>query len=299
MLETTFMCLNAHAGLMLHDPPLSIRDWDGTPDDLWDRAVELTKIAGGLPAFQNDEIIITQLMNSGVSLEDARNYAIVGCVEPASPGNSFPCCGGTGAASFLNLPQALLLALNNGVHPLTGKQVGPRTGDLSTFGSFEELKEAYVTQVHHFVDWHVTLTNMCELINRQYMPLPLLSAVMEPCIERGLDVLAGGAKYNSIGTAGVGTGNVADALAAVKKLVFEEGRYTGARTSSKRYGPANWEGKEALRNEVMNHAPQYGNDDPYVDELARWSTSVFTARLNGSTGPRGPYRAGSGRWQCT
>ncbi len=288
--DVSFMCLNAHAGLMLHDPPLSIRIWDGTPDDLWDRAVELTKIAGGLPAFQNDEIIITQLMNSGVSLEDARNYAIVGCVEPASPGNSFPCCGGTGAASFLNLPQALLLALNNGVHPLTGKQVGPRTGDLSTFGSFEELKEAYVTQVHHFVDWHVTLTNMCELINRQYMPLPLLSAVMEPCIERGLDVLAGGAKYNSIGTAGVGTGNVADALAAVKKLVFEEGRYTGAdlleaiRT--------NWEGKEALRNEVMNHAPQYGNDDPYVDELARWSTSVFTARLNGSTGPRGPYRAG-------
>ena len=222
--DVSFMCLNAHAGLMLHDPPLSIRIWDGTPDDLWDRAVELTKIAGGLPAFQNDAAHYPQLMNSGVSLEDARNYAIVGCVEPASPGNSFPCCGGTGAASFLNLPQALLLALNNGVHPLTGKQVGPGTGDLSTFRSFEELKEAYVTQVHHFVDWHVTLTNMCELINRQYMPLPLLSAVMEPCIERGLDVLAGGAKYNSIGTAGVGTGNVADALAAVKKLVFEEGR---------------------------------------------------------------------------
>jgi formate C-acetyltransferase len=113
---------------------------------------------------------------------------------------------------------------------------------------------------------------------------------MEPCVERGMDVLAGGAKYNSIGTAGVGTSNVADTLAVIKKFVFEDKKYTGAELLEAIR--SNWEGKEALRNEIMTGAPKYGNDDPYVDELARWSTSVFTERLNESWGPRGPYLAG-------
>ena len=143
------MCLNAQESLMLHEPSLSIRIWDGTPDALWNRAIEVTKIVGELPAFQNDEIIIPQLMNTGVSLEDARNYAIVGCVEPASAGNCFPCCGGNGSASFLNLSKALLLAINNGVNPMNSKQADPATGDLSTFKTFDEVKEAYVKQVHN------------------------------------------------------------------------------------------------------------------------------------------------------
>ncbi len=288
--DVSFMCLDAQENLMLHEPSLSIRIWDGTPDELWKRAVEVTKVVGGLPAFQNDEIIIPQLIRTGVSLEDARNYAIVGCVEPAAAGNCFPCCGGNGSASFLNLPQALLLAINNGVNPMNGTQAGLPTGDLSTFKSFEEVKEAYVKQIHHFVDWHVTITNLCEVVNRDRMPLPLLSAVMEPCVERGKDVLAGGAKYNSTGCAGVGTGNVADALAAIKKFVFEEKKYTGAELLEAIR--ENWEGKEMLRSEILTGAPKYGNDDPYVDELARWSTSVFTERMNDSHGPRGPFLAG-------
>lgn len=288
--DISFMCLDAQESLMLHEPSLSIRTWDGTPDELWDRAVEVTKVVGGLPAFQNDEIIIPQLIHTGVSLEDARNYAIVGCVEPASAGNCFPCCGGNGSASFLNLPEALLLALNDGVNPMNGVRAGLPTGDLASFASFDEVKEAYVTQVRHFTDWHVTITNLCELVNRDRMPLPLLSAVMEPCIERGRDVLAGGAKYNSTGTAGVGTSNVADALAAIKKLVFEDRTHTGAELlgAIRR----NWEGHEVLRTTVLTQVPKYGNDDPYVDELARWATSVFTERLNDSYGPRGPYLAG-------
>ena len=164
------------------------------PDELWNKAIEVTKLVGGMPSFQNDEIIIPQLINSGVSLEDARNYAIVGCVEPASPGNSFPCSGGAGAPSFFNLPQALLLALNNGINPMNDKQAGLKTGDLSTFKTFDEVKEAYIKQVQYFVDWHVTLTNTCETVTRQVASAPLLSCVIEPCVERGLDVLAGGAK---------------------------------------------------------------------------------------------------------
>jgi len=288
--DITFMCLDATLNLMFHDPPLSIRIHDGTPDALWNKAIEVTKHIGGMPSFQNDEVIIPQLLHCGMSLEEARNYAIVGCVEPSSPGISFPCCGGGGAPSFLNLPQCLQLAINNGVNPSNGKQAGLPTGDLTTYRTFEELKEAYVKQVEHFVDWHVTLTNTCETIEKQQVPVPLMSSVIEDCVEKGLDVLAGGARYNSVGTAGVGTANVADALMTIKKYVYDDKKYSGAQLVEAMR--ANWEGREAMRNELVNGAPRYGNDDKEVDELARWSTSVFTERINKSTGTRGPFRAG-------
>ncbi len=288
--ELSFMCLDAQANLSFHEPALSIRIWDGTPDELWQRAIEVTKVLGGLPSFQNDEIIILQLINRGMNLEDARNYAIVGCVEPTSPGNEFPCCAGTGAGPFINLPQCLLLAINNGVNPMNGKQVGPATGDLSMFNSFDEVKAAYVKQVHFFTDWYVTITNTWEILNQQIMPLPLLSCVFEPCVERGLDVTAGGANYNSTGCAGVGASNVADALATIKKFVFDDQNYSGAELLEAIR--TNWEGKETLRSEIIHQAPKFGNDDPYVDELARWAMSVFSHHMNEATGPRGQYKAG-------
>jgi pyruvate formate-lyase/glycerol dehydratase family glycyl radical enzyme len=288
--DITYMCLDATKNLMFHEPPLSIRIWNGTPDELWNKAIEVTKVIGGMPSFESDEVIIPGMLNNGTTLEDARNYAIVGCVEPSSPGISFPCCGGGGAPSFVNLPQCLVLALNNGVNPANGKQCGPKTGDLAGFKTFEEVKEAYVKQINHFVDWHVTLINMCETITLKYAPAPLLSMVVDDCVEKGLDVLAGGAKYNSIGTAGVGTANVADALMAIKHFVFDLKKYTGAQLLEA--VRTNWEGQETLRTEIMNGASKYGNDEPEVDELARWSTSVFTTRINESMGPRGPYHAG-------
>jgi pyruvate formate-lyase/glycerol dehydratase family glycyl radical enzyme len=288
--DITYMCLDATRNLMFHEPPLSIRIWNGTPDELWNKAVEVTKVIGGMPSFQNDEIIIPGFLNLGMSLEDARGYAIVGCVEPSIPGQSFPCCGAGGAPSFVNLPQCLELALNNGVNPANGVQAGLKTGDLATFKTFEEVKEAYVKQVHYFVDWHVTLTNTVETITARYAPAPLLSMVIDDCVEKGKDVLQGGAKYNSIGTAGVGTANVADALMAIKHFVFDSKKYTGAQLLEAIR--TNWAGKEALRNELMTGALKYGNNEPEVDELARWSTSVFTTRINQSMSPRGPYHAG-------
>lgn len=288
--DLSFMCLDATAKLDYHEPALTVRIWNGTPDEFWNRTIEVTKLGYGMPAIFNDEIIIPQLINRGFSLEDARNYAIVGCVEPDSPGNSYPRCGGPGSGTLFNLPQCLLLAINNGVNPLTGEQVGPATGDLASFKSFKEAQEAYVKQVEYFVGWYVTLTNTWSVIVEQSMPMPLVSCVMEPCVERGIDVTAGGAKYNYYGISGVGTSNVADALAVIKELVFEDKKYSGAELLEAIR--TNWEGKEPLRSEVTNKVPKYGNDNPYVDELARWATSVFSKIVNSSTGPGGPYTAG-------
>jgi pyruvate formate-lyase/glycerol dehydratase family glycyl radical enzyme len=288
--ELSFMCLDATAKLDYHEPALTVRIWNGTPDDFWNKVIEVTKLGYGMPAIFNDEIIIPQLIHRGMDLEDARNYAIVGCVEPDSPGNSYPRCGGPGSGTLLNLPQCLLLAVNNGVNPMTNEQVGPETGDLSSFTSFDEVKDAYVKQVEYFVDWYVTLTNMWDIVARQVMPMPLVSCVMEPCVERGIDVTAGGAKYNSYGITGVGTSNVADAFTVIKKIIFEDKKFSGAELLEAIR--INWEGKEVLRNEIINGAPKYGNDDPYVDELARWATSVFCNRVNNSIGPSGPYTAG-------
>ena len=169
--ELSFMCLDATANLDYHEPALTVRTWNETPDEFWKKTIEVTKLGMGMPAIFNDEVIIPQLINRGMSLEDARNYAIVGCVEPASPGNSYPRCGGPGSGSFINLPQCLLLAINNGVNPLTNEQVGPATGDLSSFRSFDEVKDAYVKQIEYFTGWYVTLTNMWETIIRQFVPM--------------------------------------------------------------------------------------------------------------------------------
>lgn len=288
--ELSYICLDATANVKLHQPSLSIRIWNGTPDELWVKAIEVKKQGLGMPAFYNDEVIIPALLNRGRELADARDYAIVGCVEPGCQGFEYGWSGGTGDAPFFSLPACLELAINNGVNLLTGEQAGPATGDLASFKSFEEVKEAYVKQTQYFVDHFSVITNVVDLAHMQLAPLPILSCGMEPCVKRGVDVAAGGAKYNSTGTAGVGVSNTADALAAIKKFVFDDKKYSGAELLSAL--KTNWEGREALRSEIIAGTPGYGNDDPYVDELARWAAGVYCKLTEECTGPRGPYSPG-------
>ncbi|MBP8983729.1 MAG: glycyl radical protein [Coprothermobacter sp.] len=288
--ELSYMCLDATMNVKLHQPSISVRIWNGTPDELWYKAIQVTKQGLGMPAFYNDEVIIPALLNRGRELEDARDYAIVGCVEPACQGFEYGWCGGTGDAPFFSLPACLELAINNGVNMLTGVKSGPATGDLASFSSFDEVKEAYVKQVQYFVDHFAVITNVGDLANMQLVPLPVLSCAMEPCVEKGVDVSAGGAKYNCTGTAGVGVSNVADALSAIKKFVFDEKKYSGAELLSALR--SNWEGQEALRNEIITSAPSYGNNDAYVDDLARWAAGVYCKLTEECSGPRGPYSPG-------
>ncbi len=305
----TYMCLQCSGRLVLHDPPVALRVHKNMPDALWEAAIETNKICGGVPSMENDEVIIPALMDRGLPIESARNYCAVGCVEPGGCGDEWCACGGTGGGDFFNMVNALMVGINNGANPLprrdwfTGKQAppkqtGPATGYLRDMTSFDQVLEAYRQQVEFFVKLHIALTNNFEYIARQYMPLPVVSATMEGCMEKGADVMWGGAKYNSTGIAGVGIGNLADSLQMIKHLCFDE--------KTRRCTPAelhdallnNWEGYEDLYRYVKNEAPHYGNGDPEADAWVRWASDVFAEAVKKGSGPRGNHWS-AGLWPVT
>jgi len=292
----TYMMLQSAGRLVLHDPPLDLRIHKGTPDELWEAALETTKIAGGVPAFENDDVIIPALLDRGMSPEDANNYSLIGCVEPAGTGNSWPACCGTGGEGYWNMANAFLHAINNGYNPMPGPDGKPRpqtglpTGYLYEMETFEDVKEAVKKQFAYFINWQVTLTNSFEYVAAEHMPQPLASATIDGCLEKGMDVMKGGAKYNSTGIAGVGIGTVTDCLAAIKYLVYDKKIVTARELYDALM--TNWEGKEDLRQFILNECPHYGNGNPYADELAAWVSDLFAECVTAASGPRGPYTAG-------
>lgn len=292
----TFMMLQSSGRLLLHDPPQSLRIHKGTPPELWDAAIETTRIAGGVPTFQNDDVIIPALMARGLPLESARNYCLIGCVEPQGCGDEWACPGGNGTESFFNLLNAFLLAINDGHNPMPAPdgsregRVGLPTGYLYEMETFDEVLDAVRQQIEYFVGWHISLVNTWEMVASEHMQLPLLSATVDGCMESGRDVMKGGARYNSTGNAAIAIGNIADSLAVVKHLVYEE-RSVSARELYDAI-MADWEGHEELRQRILNEAPHYGNDNPDVDCFARWATDVYGDAVNAATGPRGRWAAG-------
>ncbi|SHH97253.1 formate C-acetyltransferase [Sporobacter termitidis DSM 10068] len=297
--KVTYMMLQCMARLVLHDPPQSLRIHKNTPPELWEAAIETTKICGGIPTFENDDVIIAALMKRGLTLEDARNYSPIGCVEPGGNGNDWPACGGTGSMSYINLPNALLLAINDGRLPMplfsprggttSTEQVGSATGRLYEMDSFEQVKEAYHKQVEYFVRWHVMVNNNAEYVTRELLPLPVVSATMGGCMEKGKDVMYGGAKYNGSGVPGIGIGNVADSLFMIKHLCFD----TKKCTTRELYDALlnNWQGYEDLQQYIKSSNLHYGNAHPEADQLAAWASEKFAEVVTSCTGPRGRYTA--------
>jgi pyruvate formate-lyase/glycerol dehydratase family glycyl radical enzyme len=292
----SFMMLQSAGRLVLHDPPQSLRIHKGTPSELWEAAIETTQIAGGVPTFESDDAIIPALMARGLPLESARNYCLIGCVEPQGCGDEWACPGGNGTQSFFNLLNGFLLAINNGCNPFPGRdgklggQVGLPTGYLYQMQKFEDVLNAVKKQIEYFVHWHISMVNTWEYVAAEQMPLPLLSATVDGCMESGKDVMKGGAKYNSTGNAGIALGNVADSLAVVKYMVYDKKLVTARELYDALM--TNWEGKEDLRQFILNEAPHYGNDNEYADQFARWVSEVYGNAVNSSTGPRGHYAAG-------
>jgi formate C-acetyltransferase len=293
----TYMMLQSVARLVLHDPPQSLRIHKNTPPALWEAAIETTKICGGLPTFENDDVIIPALIKRGLTLEDARNYSPIGCVEPGGNGNDWPACGGTGSMSYINLPNAVLLAINDGrptmpmFAPPGGEvpRVGPATGCLYEMESFEQVKEAYKKQVDFFVRWHVMVNNNAEYVTRELLPLPVVSATMGGCMEKGKDVMFGGAKYNGSGIPGIGIGNVADSLYMIKHLCFDTKKCTTRELHDALLH--NWQGYEDLQQYIKSSNLHYGNAVPEVDALAAWASETFAETVTSCAGPRGSYTA--------
>jgi len=287
----TLLFLQTYARLYLTIPSISVRIHKNTPYAVWEHAIESSKIAGGMPTFENDEIIIPALMERGMSREDAYDYCIIGCVEPAGCGTEWPACGSSGGESFSNLVGIMNMAIHNGTNPKTGCTAGLKTGYLYDYKTFDEFKLAFLRQLHYFLDWHVTFVNFYELAYSRFFPCVSATATMEGCMESGLDVTSGGAKYNSTGFTALGVGNVADSMMAIKKLVFDEKRVT----AREMYDALckNWQGYEHLRQIIINEVPHYGNNIPEVDELGVFALSAYADHMMNARGPRGKWRGGT------
>ena len=287
----TFMALEAPARLQLHEPPVSLRVSKKTPEKLFECAFESSKRAGGIPCFQNESLIIDALVEGKhYSLEDARDFCIIGCQEIGGSGNDYCATGGVHSLADINFANVLLLALNNGVNPMTRKKCAPETGFLYEMKTFTQVQDAVRKQMDFFADWLLTLNNCSEYISMRERPLPALSAMLDGCMENGRDCVCGGAKYNSFGVPGTGTATLAESLLAIKYLCYDEKLCPPRRMYDAVM--ANWEGHEDLRRQILNMPHHYGNNDAYADEVMRWSMDTFATAVCRGTSVRGRFRPG-------
>ncbi len=285
--ELTFLFLRAQDHLLLPQPNLSARVFAGSSEHFLTRCSEVVGKGSGMPQFFNDEAVIPALKGKGISDEDARNYAIVGCVELTTMGNNL----GWSDAAMFNLVKALELALNDGVCTLTGKQMGAHTGTIEDFDTYEDVLHALNTQIDFFFDRMIRCCEVVEKAHAELLPSPFLSSVIDDCMETGIDVTAGGAHYNLSGIQAIQCANVADSLAALKTLVYDEQLVDRKELHTALVN--NFENAELLRLRLLNKAPKYGNDIDWVDAIAFDWAKAFAERLSKYTNVRGgPYQMG-------
>lgn len=270
--ELSYLFLEVDGDVMMEQPSLCIRVNERTPDELLFKAMELLKKGTGKPVFFNDHVIITALLSLGISLKEARGYAIVGCEEPTPVGNTY---GWTNAA-FLNLAKVLELTL---------KEIkrGPDVGFDALIGKFHE-------KLNHYVRHMIAMLNAWDLAHQERAPTPYLSLLVDNCIEKGIDITAGGARYNYTGPQGIGLADVADSLAAIKKVVYEDRAISLEELIKALEG--DFSGKERLRQGLLK-APKYGNDLDEADVYAKELAKRYCMEVSRYRNPRGGlYRPG-------
>lgn len=283
----SYMCLRAQADLGMTQPNLSIRIHSHSPTEFLRAAAFVIGKGSGMPQVFNDEVIIPGQINRGITPADARNYAVVGCVELSTPGKAL----GWSDASMFNLTRILELTLFGGKDPQSGEQIGLPTPTLAEMHTFTEVEAAYDQQLAHFVPLMVKGCNLVDSIHAELLPSPLLSLVVQDCVARGLDVTAGGAHYNFSGVQGVQIANVADSLLAVRQAVFDEQWLSGqALLDTLR---SDFSNQEPLRQRLIHRVPKYGNDDERVDRYAsHWGDRYSELVARHATIRGGVYQPG-------
>ncbi len=325
--DLSFMCITASKHVFLPQPSLSIRVWNKTPHALMLKAADLTRTGIGLPAYYNDEVIIPSLLNMGLTMEDAREYNIIGCVEPQKAGKT----EGWHDAAFYNMCRPLELVFSNGYDK--GEKISIETGRVEDMATFEEFYDAYKKQMNYNISLLVNADNAIDVAHATRCPLPFLSCMVDDCIKRGKTVQEGGAVYNFTGPQGFGIANMADSLYAIKKLVFEEKKVTLAeykRALAMNYGqgfdeisaaeiatqivremeatgmkvdesqiaamiatvmdtelPAEEKQKYEALRAMIDEVPKFGNDIEEVDMFARDVAYTYTRPLLHYQNPRG------------
>ncbi|MCQ2405860.1 MAG: hypothetical protein MJ067_01410 [Oscillospiraceae bacterium] len=289
----TYMVLETVGRLKLHDPTISLRINKNTPEMLWDCAIETSKLVGGLPLYQNDEIIIPAARRElGYSLYDARNIGFIGCQEIVGSGNDYPACTGASCNhEKVHWGVVLAMALNNGINPFNGKDCGIHRGCLYDMKSIDEVKDAIAEIGESLINWVATMNNYVDYIYSQYCAHAGLSISIEGCMEKGLDCSKGGAKYNSVGSCACGLATLADSISAIEYACFNE-KICSLRELYDAV-MANWEGYESLRAKIIKDAPHFGNNDEAADRNMAWITGLYYDLVSKcSIGRTDIYRAG-------
>jgi pyruvate formate-lyase/glycerol dehydratase family glycyl radical enzyme len=274
--ELSFLILHSVGQMRLTQPNLSVRFHKNISETFMFECIKLIEKGFGMPAFNNDEVVIPGLLALGVEKEDAYNYSAIGCIEIAVPGKwGYRCTG----MSFLNFMRVFLAAMNDGLDKQSGKVFQKGKGNFAGFNSYDDLFRAWQHQIKYYARKTVEIDTAVDTAIEEHVPDILCSAFVDSCISRGKSIKEGGSKYDFISGLQVGIANLGNSLAAIKKLVFEE-----KRISKKELIDAiesDFEGKEGekIRLILLNFAPKYGNDDDYVDLLLKDAYMEFINEL--------------------
>lgn len=280
--DLTYLILDVIDEMRLVQPSTNIQLSAKNPDRFLKRALKIVREGWGQPSVFNADMVVQELLRQGKSVEDARCGGTSGCVETGAFGKESYILTG-----YLNLPKILELTLFDGVDMRTGKQVGLRTGNASSFRSFDEVWNAFRTQLNYFVDVKIRGNNVIERIFARHMPAPFLSSIIDDCIAKGKDYNDGGARYNSTYIQGVGIGTITDSLSAIKHHVFEWKDITMDRLLD--VLRHNFQGAEEIRHILLEETPRYGNDDDRADDIMRKVFLAFFNEVDGRPNTKGGH----------
>ena len=267
--ELTYLLMDAVRHVKVYQPTVACRINNKSPEKYMRKIVDIVRSGMGFPACHFDDTHIKMMLAKGVSVEDARDYCMMGCVEPQKSGRLYQWT----STSYTQWPICIELTLNHGVPLWYGKQVTPDLGDPAQYKTYEEFDEAVKKTIYFVTKWTDVATVISQRVARAVAPKPLMSIMYEGCMESGKDVSEGGAKYNSYGGTATGLATTADSLTALKYMIFDK-----KLVDKKTYLDAilaNWEGYEPLRQQILNEVPHYGNGDPYADMEMKYVIDLY------------------------
>ncbi len=280
MNELSYLLLEVADEIHLLQPGCNVQISRKTPDRFLKEACRVIRKGYGYPSVFNADLVVAEQVRAGKSIEDARSGGSSGCIETGCFGKEAYILTG-----YLNVPKVLELALNGGRDPLTGKQLGPDTGEPENFRRFDDLYAAFETQLRYIVDIKIRVNQYIEQMFARYMPAPFLSSVIRDCIDKGLDYYNGGPRYNTTYIQCCGIGTITDSLSALKKFVYEARILT--LRELKAALDANFKGYEKLRLTLLNKTPKFGNDDDFADEIMRRVYETLFCAIDGRPNTRG------------
>ena len=286
--DLSYLCLEAASDLQIKQPVMALRVWEKTPEALIRYGCKMIQEGQANPGFFNDAAAIGMSLEKGrgSTIEEAKDWTIVGCIQPAPGGGS---ADGSPDAGYVNMGKMIEFVLHNGVDPATGKQMGLETGDPREFKTIEEFKDALKKQILHHYDLIRIGYNLMQSIHMNRYPVIFASMVTKGCVESGKSVQHGGAKYSTAGMYVTGPANLADCIVAIETCVFKDHDVTMDELI--RACDTNFEGQERLRQLLLNKPEKYGNNQAHVDAIYKEMVDFIAENVQQWHDARGGYYA--------